>query len=323
MKKLTQEEFNNIMAGHYLYNMSKINNPIVNEYILKCNHGVLQKANFTNCEIDGIDMRGLDLKEVSFNGSKLKNIDMLGSNISAAEFRFTVLENVKFNGVTAFFTEFQGANFKSCSYTSSMFCKAKFDGTDLYEEKIKNCNFAGVKFYGSNLGYTVFKDTNIKDSKFDKCNLSGMVVSGGMFRNNEFSDIVRYCSMDVPKPKLNVPEGKFTAWTVGFDTDNLEWVHVQVTVSTNSRILRDINGRLRTDLIHIKDAVRTDGSKNKPIKNLKFYTVDEVIANKTAAQLKEFDKDWTNPDGVGFRFTLDKEDIDLVELHNDLSNDVM
>lgn len=128
-RQLESDEVNVIMARHLLF--------LYNEEGGK-------QADFSDCELNGINLKKWVLDEVNFSGAKLVNMDFSECNLQFSDFLHTkiihcdfskaYIEHSDWQNVDILESKFNGAEFQDCNLSN-----ASFQNTDLEGTTIEDC----------------------------------------------------------------------------------------------------------------------------------------------------------------------------------------
>ena len=151
MKKITQEELNEIIKLHMWY-------------VLNVPGG--SKANFEHTDLSGLTIESVHLDTVSFNFANLEETRFIQTSLKLADF----------NQVSACNTSFlecgmQHASFVRAKLKSAQFCHADLDFADfnqaiLTDTQLIESSLNDAEFDGATLGHTDFFKSDLRNIRF-------------------------------------------------------------------------------------------------------------------------------------------------------------
>ena len=124
------------------------------------NDGV--QADFSNCILENICLRGAELNNAIFDGAKLVNCDLSNSELCFANFNNAMLIDCDLSHSTADEVLFKDAIFERCSFQ----CYTGYHGN--YKNSVfKNCDMFSANLHNSYYEGATFNDTNLSQSDID------------------------------------------------------------------------------------------------------------------------------------------------------------
>ena len=151
-REITQEELAQMYAEHILWE-----------------HGVEgagKQAEFSDCVLSGLDMRGMQFNKAIFWNAVLEQMDMQSTGLRFGEFQGAQFINCNLDHICA-----DEADFKDCS----------FDGCSLRGARMLHCNLTNAHFRD-----TLLDNTNLQDSCIEGMKVSEEVLSKADTRNTSF-----------------------------------------------------------------------------------------------------------------------------------------
>lgn len=124
------------------------------------NDGV--QADFSNCILDNICLRGAELNNAIFEGAKLVNCDLSSSELCFANFNNAILIDCDLSHSTADEVMFKDAIFERCSFQ----CYTGYHG-NYKNSTFKNCDMFNANLHNSCYEGSTFPETNLSQSDVD------------------------------------------------------------------------------------------------------------------------------------------------------------
>ena len=175
------------------------------------------RADFTQANLIGIDMRNRYLSNAIFDGAILTGIDMSNSQFYNSSFINTIMDycacqNSDFGSCRFILTSMNNSDFRNSNLRNSKmfqvyvehadFSEADLSFVNFYGFSIRRCLFTKSLFYEATFSTIRFIDTNLYDAYFHKATFNKIVVKGTDF--NEASM--------VSHPMACPSEGEFIGW---------------------------------------------------------------------------------------------------------------
>ena len=156
-------------------------NPLLPEqWVLIRGYLIGQKVNLANTKLEGIDLSGLDLREVNFKGAILKGINLAGTNLSNSDFEGADLEGANLSN-----TLIRSANFDSVNLTNATLDRATIEDVRFNRSIWNNVDF-------KNLGFTdnlnIFSDADLRGALFSGANLNDKNLTGAILIGVDFTE---------------------------------------------------------------------------------------------------------------------------------------
>ena len=247
---------------------------------------------FKNADNDmyGIQLCGLDLTSIYFNGKKLENANFTGSKFIDAYFDENSLKGAKFK-----YTSFSENNNK---ISKTIFKDADKDMKDI---RFYDMDLTGIDFTGKSLNNALFSNTNLKDVVFKDATLNAAqfknsyIANEHIFKdaNNDMKDI-RFYGMELTRIDFtgkNLENADFTGSKfidAYFHNASLKGAKFKNTrfhqISSNNKISKTI----------FKDA-------DKDMKDIHFYGMDLTGIDFTGKSLNNAFFSKTNLKDVVFK----------------------
>ena len=111
-------------------------------------------------------------KQADFSYCDLMGVDLSFNNLSYAKFVGADLSHVKLNYCDLSHADFSHAKLRSTKIWHSNACFAKFDFANLMGADSQSTDFLCASFIGANLRYTRWTNANIRDCKFQKATIN-------------------------------------------------------------------------------------------------------------------------------------------------------
>lgn len=124
------------------------------------NDGV--QADFSNCILENICLRGAELNNAIFEGAKLVNCDLSSSELCFANFNNATLIDCDLSHSTADEAMFKDAIFERCSFQ----CYTGYHG-NYKNSAFKNCDMFNANLHNSCYEGATFPETNLSQSDVD------------------------------------------------------------------------------------------------------------------------------------------------------------
>ncbi len=124
------------------------------------NDGV--QADFSNCILENICLRGAELNNAIFEGAKLVNCDLSSSELCFANFNNATLIDCDLSHSTADEAMFKDAIFERCSFQ----CYTGYHG-NYKNSAFKNCDMFNANLHNSCYEGATFTETNLSQSDVD------------------------------------------------------------------------------------------------------------------------------------------------------------
>lgn len=149
-----------------------------------CDDWVLMRADFSNCLIEDIELKKLDMMQVNFAGATLKGCKFKDIDFTSSNFENAIIESVLMDNVCMNMTNFrdaritEGSEFKNlvayyasfvdCCMEYSDFSSATFDYSDFSGAKLKTVNAPYASFMGCKMKEAVLKNAALNYANFIK-----------------------------------------------------------------------------------------------------------------------------------------------------------
>lgn len=102
-----------------------------------CDDWVLMRADFSNCLIEDIELKKLDMMQVNFAGATLKGCKFKDVDLTSSNFESAIIEGVLMDNVCMNMTNFRDARITICIIY----------GMQDERSCVKKCSFKLCKFY--------------------------------------------------------------------------------------------------------------------------------------------------------------------------------
>ncbi len=128
------------------------------KHVLYQNDAGEEKADFSNCLLNGIDLANIELDGANFDNAVLVNVDMKNCSLCGANFNGAKLYNCNMVNIVAEESEFKNAKIVYSDMSKSLFTHSNFTGAQLI-----GCDVMGVDMSQSCIENTRFDDTDRTD----------------------------------------------------------------------------------------------------------------------------------------------------------------
>lgn len=149
-----------------------------------CDDWVLMRADFSNCLIEDIELKKLNMMQVNFAGAMLKGCKFKDIDFTSSNFENAIIESVLMDNVCMNMTNFRDAkitegselknlvayyaSFVNCRMEYSDFRSATFDYSDFSGAKLKTINAPYASFMGCKMKEAVLKNSAFNYANFTK-----------------------------------------------------------------------------------------------------------------------------------------------------------
>ncbi|NHC34301.1 pentapeptide repeat-containing protein [Scytonema millei] len=174
--------------------------------------------------LDGIDLREADLRDVDFSAKSLRNArldatDLRGANLVEADLRNADL---------------RGANLREANLTKANLSNANLEGADLFRATIKNADFMSANLKKANLSKVVFRDARLCDANLEDANLSKSILIFVDLRGA----ILNRANFEKAIIKGGLVDG-ISTWDINLNGAIQEYLHIS-SVNGNSVYVNDL-----------------------------------------------------------------------------------
>lgn len=133
-------------------------------------------------ELEGADLRDLDLTYRDLSGAWLFDVNARGQNFTGVN-----LANAKMNDADMSWSKFHKANLRNAFLVETNLSDTDFTGADLRGANFRGADLSSAKFSGAKLEGADFTDAKLAGANFIGVELNGVTFSPGALKNS-FSD---------------------------------------------------------------------------------------------------------------------------------------
>ena len=165
MKKISQQEFNQILEKHKVYTTT-----LGEEGERADLRGTdLSDADLRRANLSGADLRGADLKWADLKEAYLSGVDLSGADLRGAYLEGADLEGVNLKG-----TNLRGADLRGANLREADLSWADLDRADLRGAYLDGANLEGAYLKGADLRGADLEGANLSGADLRGANLSGV-----------------------------------------------------------------------------------------------------------------------------------------------------
>jgi len=142
------------------------------------------KARAGRANLEGANLRAVDLHEVDLRGAFLEGANLEGANLHEADLRGAYLEGAYLEG--AILAE---ANLREADLYMANLLRASLNGADLYMANLAEVNLRRASLDSANLRGASLTVANLHGASLHRANLKGARLHGTIFADNDLSNI--------------------------------------------------------------------------------------------------------------------------------------
>jgi uncharacterized protein YjbI with pentapeptide repeats len=139
----------------------------------------LTEANLSSTELQNVDFSDACLKKAQFLDANLNEISFKNAKLQNTVFRGIIIKKVDFEGADLRDADFENATLIECSFKSVDLGGANFEDAKLGGANLNESNLEGANFKSANLSYAKIKNANLKDADLEDATGLGSAQLGG------------------------------------------------------------------------------------------------------------------------------------------------
>ena len=291
MRKLTQQEVNEIIAKHL-------------KWLRKENDG--ERADFSNTDLSYIDFSYRNLSRSIFYHANLYKTnfykaDLFRSNLCGADFSKANLSRSNLAGSIISYANFSYASLFKANISCVIFYKVIIyntclNGANFSCSSFQNINFNKANLFGANLSSTVILDSDLSEVNLSFANLAKADLSHSELKNIKYDENTAFFTQSCPE------EGSF----IGFKKCK-DYI-VKLLITEDAKRSSATSRKCRCSKAKVLSITNLDGSDSElseisSNRDSNFiYKIGEVI------EVKDFDENRFNECSIGIHFFITRDE---------------
>ena len=164
MKKITQDELNNILKDHKNWLSEAYGGIRADLRRANLRRANLSGAYLSGADLSEADLSEADLSEADLSGADLSGVNLRGANLSGADLRGADLRRANLSGAYL-----SGADLSGADLSGADLSEADLSGADLSEADLTRANLRGANLTRANLNYPIACPEKGSFVAFKKC----------------------------------------------------------------------------------------------------------------------------------------------------------
>lgn len=194
----------------------------------------LANADLSNVNLESVNFSHIDMIDVNFEGSNLRNAYLHMSTMTRVIFNDTCLYNAKMGSTLQTATSFDGADLSFANLQCAHMYLASFDNTNLYGVNFDTAVIDRASFYHSKCKEASFVDALIFESTFKDTSLESATVSYKTEWIHTSFDDKSMVNSNI-RPLACPSHGSFIAWKFARLRDNSDRILVKLEIPEDAQ----------------------------------------------------------------------------------------
>jgi uncharacterized protein YjbI with pentapeptide repeats len=144
----------------------------------------LRGADLRGADLERADLRGANLEGADLEGANLNRADLEGANLNRAYLSKAFLTNASLDKASLRGADLREANLHGANLSNAFLYRANLSEADLREANLHGANLSNAFLYRANLNEAVLSEANLSEANLSEANLSGAYLIRSRFRNN-------------------------------------------------------------------------------------------------------------------------------------------